>query len=112
MVVSTTVEIFCGVARLPREMSAGEPSAYLAVELEIDMESQTIADLACTAFPVLCESMLKTVLLGKEPVAGIAEARLMMEERYHGTGRAAMTTALQNALQEYQTRRETMEGTR
>lgn len=104
MMLGYATEVFCGVARLPREMAAGEPSAYLAIELEVDMERQTIADLACTAVPALCENMLKTLLLGKEPVAGIAEARSMMEERYHGTGKAAMLAALQNSLQQYQTR--------
>ena len=104
VLLSTKSEVFCGVARLPREMTAGEPSAYLAVELEIDMESQTVLDLACTAFPVLCENMMKTVLIGKEPVAGITEAKSMMAERFHGTGKAAITAALQNVLQEYQRR--------
>ena len=101
---NTTTEIFCGVARLPRTMAAAEPSAYLAVELEIDMEGRTIVDLACTAVPVLCENILRNVLLGNEPTAGIAETRLTMEKRYHGAGKAAIIAALQNVLQEYQRR--------
>ena len=94
-------EIFAGVARLPREMAAGEPSAYLAIEFEIDMECNTINDVACTAIPVLCEHVLKSVLMGKEPAASIAEAQLTLETRYHGIGKAAILAALGNALQEY-----------
>ena len=109
-VPSPDCEIFSGVARLPREMAAGEPSAYLAVEVEIDMKRGTITDLACTAFPVLCESMLKSVLLGKELAAGIAGARSMMEERYHGAGKPAMLAALQNTLQEYERRTAILAG--
>ena len=95
---SVDAEIFCGVARLPREMAALEPSIYLAVELEVDMESQTIVDVACTALPVLCENMLETALLGKEPVAGVAEARLMLKDRYHSIAKAAVDAALQTCF--------------
>ena len=102
---SVDIEVFCGVARLPRAMAALEPSSYLAVELEVDMENQTIVAVAFTAFPVLCENLLDDILLGKEPSAGVAEARLMIEERYHSAAKAAVVAALQNALQEYQRRR-------
>ena len=86
---------------MPSAMASAEPSAYLAIEVEIDMGGQTIVDLACTAFPVLCERILETLLIGKEPVAGIGEASPMIERRYHGAGKAAVMTALRNALQEY-----------
>ena len=94
--LNTNSEVFCGVARLPREMAAAEPSAYLAVELEIDMESQIIVDVACTAFPLLCESIVKTLLIGKDPIAGINEAKSILEERYHSIGKAVVMAAIQN----------------
>ena len=46
-------EVFCGVARLPREMASVEPSAYLAIEIEVDMATQVVSDVVCTALPVL-----------------------------------------------------------
>ena len=104
--VNGTTEVFCGVARLPREMADGETSSCLAIEMEVDIEKQVIANLAFTACPKLFESMLLTALLGKDPADGIAAAKSMMEERYHGVGKAAGIAALKNCLQEYQRRRE------
>ena len=106
MVDGTTTEVFCGVARLPREMAASKPSSYLAIEMEVDTEKQVITNLAFTACPKLFESMLLTALLGKDPADGVAEAKSMIEQRYHGVGKAAGIAALQNCLQEYQRRRE------
>lgn len=74
-------EIFCGVARLPREMASTEPSSYLSVELEVDMERQVITDTGFTSFPLLLQKMVSTLVLGTEPAVGVAVARSMIEER-------------------------------
>ena len=97
-------EVFCGVARLPKEMAAAEPSAYLAIELEVDLEISTIVDVCFTAVPTLCEHWLTTLLTGAEPVAGIADAVSTIQARYHGTGKAATLAALHNSLQQYESR--------
>ena len=97
----TNTEIFCGVARLPREMSAAEPSAYLAIEIEVDMERQVVTDLAFTACPSLCETIVKRNLIGRDPVDGIPEVKSMMERRYHGVAKGALMAALENSLQAY-----------
>ncbi len=99
--LDTRAEVFCGVARLPREMSAAEPSAYLAIEIEVDMERQVVTDLAFTACPCLCESIVKSNLMGRDPVDAIPEVRSSIGRRYHGVGKGALMAALQNSLQAY-----------
>lgn len=103
--LETKTEVFCGVARLPSEMASAEPSSYLAIELEIDMDCQVITDLGFTACPTLCESLLRTLLVGNNLVEGVQSARLVIEERYHGSGKRAVVAALNNALQEYEKRK-------
>ena len=100
-----TTEVFCGVARLPREMASAEPSSYLAIEIEVDMENGVVTDLAFAACPKLLESMVTSALLGRNPVDGVEEVRSMIEQRYHSVGKAAATVAVRNILQEYQRRR-------
>ena len=79
--LDTKTELFCGVVRLPREMAFAEPSSYLAIELERDMESRVVTDLGFTACPILFENLLKAVLVGNDPVEGVAQAKQVMELR-------------------------------
>jgi len=101
-------EVFCGVARLPREMSSADHSAYVAIEMEVDMEQQVVTDVVITACPRLCESMVITNMLGKNPVDGVAAAKAVIEGRYHGVAKGAVIAALQNNLQEFLHRRAAM----
>lgn len=107
-----SVEVFRGVARLPREMAGAESMSYSAIEIEVDMEKEVITRVAFTACPQLCENLLTTVMLGEDPVDGVTAAKSAMEERYHGVGKGAVIAALNNTLQEYLRRRSPLRKTR
>lgn len=96
-------EIFCGVARLPREMAAMEPSTYLAIEVAVDMKTEVVTDVACTAFPILCERLVVDRLMGKPVSPAFEELREILESRYHGMGKRAIIAALGNAFTIYTT---------
>ena len=49
--LDTEAEVFCAVARLPREMASAEPLAYLAIEIEVNMAKQVVSDMTGTALP-------------------------------------------------------------
>ena len=51
IMLDTETEMFCGVGRLPREMASAGPSAYLAIEIEVDMAKQVVSDMTGTALP-------------------------------------------------------------
>lgn len=86
-------------------MAFVEPLSYLAIEIEVDMEKQVVTDVVVTSCPRLCESMVVTYIIGKNPVDGIAGAKEIIEQRYHGLAKGAIMAALQNTLQEYLRRR-------
>ena len=98
---SLETEIFCGVARLPREMAAMEPNSFLAVELAVNVNTGIIADVACTSFPVLGERMVHDYLIGKPLAGALVDLAGNLESRYHGTGKRAMIAALGNAAAAY-----------
>lgn len=103
-------EVFCGVAKLPKEMASAEPSSYLAIEMAVDMKRQVVTDLAFTACPKLVESLLTTILLGKGPVDGVKEAVPIIERRHHSLGKRAVIAALKNSVQEYQSGRQPLQA--
>ena len=94
-------EIFCGVARLPREMASMEPNSYLAVEIAVNRGTEIIVDVACTSFPVLGERLIVDYLIGKRVAQALEELREVLESRYHGAGKRAMVAALANAVATY-----------
>ena len=49
--LDTEAEVFCAVARLPTEMASAEPSAFLAIEIEVDMAKQVVSNMTGTALP-------------------------------------------------------------
>jgi hypothetical protein len=94
-------QIFCGVARLPREMASMDPNSYLAIEIAVNINTGVIADVACTSLPVLCERLVHDSLVGRPVAAAFEELRGALEDRYHGTGKRAMLAAVGNAAAAY-----------
>ena len=82
-------EIFGGVARLPQEMASGEPSSYLAIEVEVDMESGLVVSAACTAVPTLVEGLIISLLEGQRADTALMSISKELEQRYHGSAKRA-----------------------
>lgn len=90
------VEIFCGIARLPREMASMDPNSYLAVEIAVNGDTSVIEDVVCTSFPILGERMIHDYLVGKPVSDTLEPLQALLETRYHGLGKPAMIAALGN----------------
>lgn len=94
-------QIFCGVARLPREMASMDPNSYLAIEIAVNTKTGIITDVGCTAFPVLCERMVHNSLVGRPMALAIEQLSRALEDGYHGAGKRAMLAAVGNAAATY-----------
>lgn len=93
--------IFVGHARLPQSLAPRDGSPVVSVELEADVASGAIVDVAAKAVPELGSRLLTDLLKGRNisesPLAVLEEIR----RRYICPSQKALATAVLNAFEAY-----------
>ena len=93
--------IFCGISRLPENVTAKHVFGYLSVELEVDPVDLKIVDVSCTLLPALGEKILINALMGYEIEEGVKNAVNEIENRFFSTTKRAIIAAIEDAYKRY-----------
>ena len=93
--------VFCGVSRLPENITAKHVYGYLTLEIEVDPVDFKIVDLSCTLVPSLGEKLLMNALLGYEVESGIKNAIREIDARFVSTTKRAVIAAIEDVYARY-----------
>ncbi len=93
--------IFCGISKLPENVTAKYVFGYLSVELEVDPVNFKIVDVSCTLLPALGEKILMNALINYEIEEGVKNAVNEIENRFFSTTKRAIIAAIEDAYKKY-----------
>ncbi len=93
--------IFVGHARLPQSLAPRDASPVVSVEIEADVTSGVIVQVATKAVPDLGAQLLAAALQGQKIQDGPVAAVDTIRRRYICPSQKAMATAVLNAFEAY-----------
>lgn len=93
--------VFCGISKLPENVTAKHVFGYLSVELEVDPVDLKIVDVSCTLLPTLGEKILINALINYEIEEGVKNAVDEIENRFFSATKRAIIAAIEDAYKRY-----------
>lgn len=101
--------IISGTSRLPENVTSQHVYGFFTIDVEIDPESETIVDFACTLVPKLVEKVLSDSMVGYPFEEGLKNAIDKLEKRFYGSTKRAIISGIEDAYKwyhQYQTERD------
>jgi hypothetical protein len=89
--------IISGTSRLPENVTSHHVFGFFTIDIEIDSESETIVDFACTLVPKLVEKVLSDSMVGYLFDDGIKNAIEKLEKRFYGSTKRAIISGIEDA---------------
>ena len=93
--------IFVGHARLPQSLAPRDASPVVSVELEADVVSGAITEVAASAVPELGSRLVSDILIGRNINDSPGPAIEELRQRYICPSQRALSTAVLNAFEAY-----------
>ena len=93
--------IFFGHARLPQSLSLPSSPTVITVEIEVDVDSGRVVDVATNGLTTMAQCLLRSLLCERKLAEDLPQALGEFRRRYFGIPQKAICTALLNAYATY-----------